>query len=416
MRVLCSVTGSPSHARAMLPVASAVARAGHQVLAVVPAALTHVFAGENFPVRAVLGPIEDILRDQLASGELTLDQLTDATVMIREFVGGPQVTRNVGTILPIAREFRPDLVLRDGTECAGMLVAEALGVPQVSVPSGGGNLVDPVGLVDHLNRRRREIHLPEQGPDALYRHGRLDCVPHRYTFNTHDVPPAIAYRQPDTVADREALPSWVSELDPTRPLVFGAVGTALSMVLDAPPQPGLEDTPPMRDPAEGLRAIIEGLGRLDCAAIVSTGGVPLPDIPHPSNVHVVTGIAQPLLLQCADLFVTHGGYNSIRESLRAGVPMAVVPQFGDQPVNADRVAELGLGRHVVEQTADGVASACSDLLTDRTTTGTVRAAQREMLALPHVDQVVRRLEEIAAGAGQVHAADQADTAVGAGRG
>ncbi|WP_052168758.1 glycosyltransferase [Actinoalloteichus spitiensis] len=413
MRVLCSVTGSPSHARAMLPVASAVARAGHEVLAVVPAALTHVFAGESFPVRAALGPIEEILRDQLASGEITLAQLGDPAVMIREFVGGPQVTRNVGAIRPIAESFRPDLVLRDGTECAGMLVAEALGVPHVSVPSGGGNLVDPVDLVDHLNRRRREVHLPEQGPDALYRHGRLDCVPHRYTFNTHDVPPAITYRQPDTVADREALPRWVSELDPTRPLVFGAVGTALSMVLDAPPQPGLEDAP-MPDPAEGLRAIIEGLGQLDCAAIVSTGGVPLPDLAQPSNVHVVTGIAQPLLLQCVDLFVTHGGYNSIRESLRAGVPMAVVPQFGDQPVNADRIAELGLGRHVAEQTADAVATACSDLLADHATTGRVRAAQREMLALPHVDQVVPRLEEIA---GTVRrSATHADGTVGAARG
>jgi MGT family glycosyltransferase len=49
------------------------------------------------------------------------------------------------------------------------------------------------------------------------------------------------------------------------------------------------------------------------------------------------------VLARAQAFVTHGGMNSLMESLYFGVPMVVVPQMVEQRVNAHRVAELGLG-------------------------------------------------------------------------
>lgn len=42
-------------------------------------------------------------------------------------------------------------------------------------------------------------------------------------------------------------------------------------------------------------------------------------------------------------FISHGGANSMHEALGFGVPMIVVPVFGDQPINADTVARLGAG-------------------------------------------------------------------------
>lgn len=41
--------------------------------------------------------------------------------------------------------------------------------------------------------------------------------------------------------------------------------------------------------------------------------------------------------------VCHGGAGSVVTGLAAGVPMALVPLFGDQPDNARRVAALGAG-------------------------------------------------------------------------
>ncbi|WP_309895177.1 macrolide family glycosyltransferase [Archangium sp.] len=65
--------------------------------------------------------------------------------------------------------------------------------------------------------------------------------------------------------------------------------------------------------------------------------------PVPSNILVRQWVPQLDVLQRARVFVTHGGMNSTMEGLWHGVPLAVFPQFGDQPVNAARVSELGLG-------------------------------------------------------------------------
>jgi UDP:flavonoid glycosyltransferase YjiC (YdhE family) len=46
------------------------------------------------------------------------------------------------------------------------------------------------------------------------------------------------------------------------------------------------------------------------------------------------------------LFVTHGGLNSTLEGLSAGLPLIVMPFFGDQPVNAQHVVNKGLGEAV----------------------------------------------------------------------
>jgi len=43
------------------------------------------------------------------------------------------------------------------------------------------------------------------------------------------------------------------------------------------------------------------------------------------------------------LFVTHGGLLSGQEATYEGVPRVVMPFFGDQQMNAQRVIESGVG-------------------------------------------------------------------------
>ena len=64
----------------------------------------------------------------------------------------------------------------------------------------------------------------------------------------------------------------------------------------------------------------------------------------PPNVRIYHSVPQLQVLKMADVFVTHGGMNSVSEALVYGTPMVVIPFVSDQPVNGDCVEKLGVGK------------------------------------------------------------------------
>lgn len=84
----------------------------------------------------------------------------------------------------------------------------------------------------------------------------------------------------------------------------------------------------------------------DYRVVISLGGNTDSDIfgPLPKNITIHNWLPQRKLLDEADLFVSHGGSNSIHESLIRGVPILLVPQQEEQKLNALRVQELGAGK------------------------------------------------------------------------
>lgn len=91
------------------------------------------------------------------------------------------------------------------------------------------------------------------------------------------------------------------------------------------------------------RAVLNAFGHADRRVLLNVG--PRFEVsllgPIPGNVTVARGVPQAAVLHGAAAFVTHGGMNSVHESLLAGVPMVIVPQGADNWLVAARVAALG---------------------------------------------------------------------------
>jgi zeaxanthin glucosyltransferase len=84
-----------------------------------------------------------------------------------------------------------------------------------------------------------------------------------------------------------------------------------------------------------------------CFLIVSVSDTLHPAVSHglPDNVLFLKSAPQLEILSRASLFITHGGLNSIKEAVYAGVPMLVYPlnHKMDQRGNSSRVVFHGLG-------------------------------------------------------------------------
>ncbi len=62
------------------------------------------------------------------------------------------------------------------------------------------------------------------------------------------------------------------------------------------------------------------------------------------NIYIYKTVPQLDVLKITDVFVTHGGMNSVSEALVYGTPMVVIPFASDQPVNARCIGKLGVDK------------------------------------------------------------------------
>uniref|UniRef100_A0A914WFX4 glucuronosyltransferase n=1 Tax=Plectus sambesii TaxID=2011161 RepID=A0A914WFX4_9BILA len=94
------------------------------------------------------------------------------------------------------------------------------------------------------------------------------------------------------------------------------------------------------------------------------------DVPTlPKNVRHIGWMPQKELLSHPKVkaFITHGGYNSLTEATFLGMPLIMLPLFGDQYGNAKRVERLGLGVSLdkFSLTVESIESALSTVLLDK---------------------------------------------------
>ena len=376
MRVLLSAMPAGGHFRPLVPFGHAALRAGHDVRVATPDTAkdqVRAYGFEHLPAG----------RDWVSEDiERTADEPDIPGERITEFLRtegypGAEAVRVARDILAHARTWRPDVVVRENAEFGGYLAAEVLGVPHVSVGAAGSSAsyLDPAVLAPALDRGRLELGLPADPAGArihAYLHANL--MPGEYDPGELAIPHVRCYRQESPVRPGERLPDWVAELP--EPPILAAFGTL---------HPRSAAWRPVTE------AVIAGLGLLGRPAIVAVGSS---SFEAPPSVRVVERIPQPLALETASLFVHHGGFNSVRESMRAGVPMVVLPWFTDSLANADRCAEAGIALVVPKAlvTPEAIRDACAHVLATPSYRARAGALRRRMLTLPPIESLLGEVE------------------------
>jgi UDP:flavonoid glycosyltransferase YjiC (YdhE family) len=384
MRVLFTCVAATGHFHPLVPVARALADAGHEVAFATHAAIAplveragfrHVAAGLHFS-SPEMAEVMAVVR-RLAGEE------QQAFAMSRVFAGVLADGMAADLIrLPGARA--ADIFVRDETEFGACVAAERLGLPHaaVSILAAGFQRRWRDEIAGSLDRLRATHGLSPDPECAMpFRHLTLHQFPP--SFLTMAPLPTIRAIRP-TPFDRsgdEELPTWAGDL-PTRPTVYGTLGTVFN------------------GRAHIFAAFLDGLRDEPVNLIVTVGRDQDPTQfgPQPPNVRIERYIPQTRLFPRCDLVLTHGGSGTVIAALAHGLPLVVVPISADQPENAARCAALGVGRVVQAEdaTPEAVREAVRAVLADPTYRRNAERVRDEIRSLPGPEHAVALLERLAA--------------------
>lgn len=163
-----------------------------------------------------------------------------------------------------------------------------------------------------------------------------------------------------------------------RPIIYASLGTTRNV-----------------KPAVFYR-ITEACLNLDLQLVISLGGrfdlETLADLP--GNPLVTRYAPQLELLKLAKIVITHGGPNTVFESLMEGKPMIAIPLAHDQPAIAARLARLKLAvvLPVMRLSAKRIRKAVVQLLTDPSYRDAAAEMQDKLKSLRGLERAVEVIE------------------------
>jgi UDP:flavonoid glycosyltransferase YjiC (YdhE family) len=360
MRILFAFAGGNGHLQPLLPLAHAAAARGHAVAVTGrPGVLPKDF--EGFPA----GEDEPVVRRPLARLDREFEERE-----FRDGFGGWIARERAVTTKAVAQRWHPDVVVCDEADFGSMIAAEALGVPYASVVVLAAGITGrPDGLAGLLDETRAQHGLGAD-PQLRMLEGHLVISP---------VPGSFRVR----AGGRPMRPAPLVPPAPTDPpTVYLTLGTIFNT-----------------ESGDLFARLLQGLRRLPVDVVVTVGGGvdPAELGPQPPNVRVERYLPQAELLPRCSAVVSHGGSGSVLGALTHGLPMVLVPMGADQPANADRCAELGVG--VVLDAVDCRPADACDALDTVLSVPSFRAAagalREEIAAMPPPDEVVPLLEALA---------------------
>ena len=320
MRALFVIRPFYGHLHPVVPLARALCAAGHEV----------VFATEE----RFCGVVEQC---GFVAAPAGLDPFAPAPYEGYEF-SEPVTQCKVEDILGIAARRQYHLILRDPTDFAAVIAAEALGIPQATVGFSRfcGNWWWRGVLGSSLDSVRLRLRItPDPELERLYPWLYIDTVP-PWLQEEEGLPLDVLCRIRPEPYQAPPPPGalGVDEL-PDEPIVLVTLGTVFN-----------------RRP-ELLERLCRGALRAGTNVICTLG--PRQDarsLPALQRLGVQVADYVPfgdILPHCAAV-VTHGGYNTMLAALMQGVPLMLVPLGADNVHNAERCAEEGAGLTAAAET------------------------------------------------------------------
>lgn len=380
MRVLFTSTPGWGHVHPMVPLAHAFVERGDEVLWATAADAAGRLERDGLPTAAagLAGPaaMAEFGRLFPEYGALAPPERPD--FMFPRLFGTVRARPMLDGLLPVARRWRPDLLVHDAAELAGPLAAAVAGVP--SVCHSFGALLPPARVAAggvEVEALWEEHGLEPPAYAGCYDHLYLDVYPP--SLRAADRPHVRATQQlrPGTfAATGDEEPPVEATAAGGAPLVYVTFGT-------------------MFPDDEALSVLVEGVRALDVRVVVTVGprGDPAALGHQPPSVHVARYVPQEQLLPHAAAVVSHAGSGTFLATLSAGLPQVCVPQAADQFLNAAACARSGSGL-VVEPGAlsvERVRVATGRLLEEPSFRAAARRLRDEIAGMPSPGEVAARL-------------------------
>ena len=145
-----------------------------------------------------------------------------------------------------------------------------------------------------------------------------------------------------------------------------------------------------------MQRLIDSLARTPHRVIVSLGGLH-EQLRLGERMYGEEYLPQTAFIGQCDLVITHGGNNTFCEAWHFGVPMIALPLFWDQYDNAQRVADLGVGRRLPTYAWEEVEllAAIEDVIADQGLRRRMQGAARRIQAARGRERAAELVERLA---------------------
>ena len=373
MRILFTFIGGSGHFQPLVPIARAAEAAGHTVAVAGSGNMVPAIEAAGFTAVATSEPRA---KQVLERAPLQPVDPQRENRQLREGFAGRGARRHAEVIPGIISEWQPDVLVRDEVDFGTAVVAELLGIPCATVlVLAAGTFLHKDLVAEPLRALRSELGLPPDPTLAMLdRH--LVLSPFPPSFRSPDFPPPSTTFSFRTTT---ALPPNTASETPT---VYFTLGTVYA-------NPDLHSR------------VLAGLRELPANIVVTVGGHvdPTDFGPQPGHIRIEQFIPQDEVLPHSDVVISHGGSGSLMGALAHGLPSILLPLGADQPHNAKRCAELGIGLVLdpVTVTPLEVRNTVATILADHAYRQAAERIRDEINALPGVGMAVPRIERLSEG-------------------